>query len=150
MIERLRISSLALVDELEIELAPGLNVLTGETGAGKSIVLSALALLGGARPKPGSVRDGAESAAVEAVFRTEAQPELAARLAARGLEAEGGELIVRRTLAADGRSRAWVGGALVPIGTLADLLGAWTLVHVAKWSSWSLLVIMTFTSQPSP
>ncbi len=123
MIERLRISSLALVDELEIEFGPSLNVLTGETGAGKSIVLSALALLAGARPKPGSVRDGAESASVEAVFRTRALPALASALEARGLEAEGGELIVRRTLTADGRSRAWVGGALVPIGTLAELFG---------------------------
>jgi DNA repair protein RecN (Recombination protein N) len=69
------------------------------------------------------VRDGAESAAVEAVFRTSALPALAAALEARGLEAEGGELIVRRTLTADGRSRAWVGGALVPIGTLAELFG---------------------------
>jgi DNA repair protein RecN (Recombination protein N) len=123
MIERLRISSLALVDELELELGAGLNVLTGETGAGKSIVLSALALLAGARPKSGSVREGAESAAVEAVFRTDALPELRAALAARGLADEGGELIVRRTLTADGRSRAWVGGALVPIGTLAELFG---------------------------
>jgi DNA repair protein RecN (Recombination protein N) len=123
VIERLRIASLALVDELEIEFGPGLNVLTGETGAGKSIVLSALALLAGARPRPGSVRDGAESAAVEAVFRTGALPALASALEARGLETESGELIVRRTLGADGRSRAWVGGALVPIGTLAELFG---------------------------
>ncbi len=123
MIERLRIASLALVDELEIEFGPGLNVLTGETGAGKSIVLSALALLAGARPKPGSVREGAESAAVEAVFRTSALPALAIALEARGLEAENGELIVRRTLTADGRSRAWVGGSLVPIATLAELFG---------------------------
>ena len=111
MIERLRISSLALVDELEIEFGAGLNVLTGETGAGKSIVLSALALLAGARPKPGSVREGAENAAVEAVFRTEQLPALRAALAARGLADEHGELIVRRTLTADGRSRAWVAGA---------------------------------------
>jgi DNA repair protein RecN (Recombination protein N) len=123
MIERLRISSLALVDELEIELGPGLNVLTGETGAGKSIVLSALALLAGARPKPGSVREGAESATVEAVFRTEDLPALRAALEARGLADESGELIVRRTLTADGRSRAWVAGALVPIAALADLFG---------------------------
>jgi DNA repair protein RecN (Recombination protein N) len=123
MIERLRISSLALVDELEIEFGAGLNVLTGETGAGKSIVLSALALLAGGRPRPGSVREGAEGATVEAVFRTDALPALRAGLAARGLADEDGELIVRRTLAPDGRSRAWVGGSLVPIGTLAELFG---------------------------
>jgi len=123
MIERLRIAQLALVDELEIDFGAGLNVLTGETGAGKSIVLSALALLAGARPKPGSVREGAESAVVEAVFRTDSLPALRSALEERGLADEGGELIVRRTLAADGRSRAWVGGALVPIGTLAELFG---------------------------
>ncbi|HEU4430269.1 MAG TPA: DNA repair protein RecN [Myxococcota bacterium] len=124
MIERLRISQLALVDELEIEFGRGLNVLTGETGAGKSIVLSALGLLAGARPKPGSVRDGADGAVVEAVFRTEQLPALRAALEARGLADESGELIVRRTLAADGRSRAWVGGSLVPIATLAELFEA--------------------------
>ena len=124
MIERLRISQLALVDELEIEFGRGLNVLTGETGAGKSIVLSALGLLAGARPKSGSVRDGADGAVVEAVFRTERLPALRAALEARGLADESGELIVRRTLAADGRSRAWVGGSLVPIATLAELFEA--------------------------
>ncbi len=121
MIERLRIEELALVDVLEVEFGPGLNVLTGETGAGKSIVLSALALLAGARPKPGSVREGAESALVEALFDTGALPELAAELEARGLAAEEGELIVRRALSSEGRSRAWIGGSLVPVGALAEL-----------------------------
>jgi DNA repair protein RecN (Recombination protein N) len=123
MLARLSIRDIVLIDRLDIDFASGLSVLTGETGAGKSILLAALALLAGARPRPGSVRDGAESAAVEAVFRTDALPALASALEARGLEAESGELIVRRTLGADGRSRAWVGGALVPIGTLAELFG---------------------------
>jgi DNA repair protein RecN (Recombination protein N) len=121
MIERLRIEELALVDVLEVEFGPGLNVLTGETGAGKSIVLSALALLAGGRPRQGLVREGAGSAVVEAVFDTRALPALAEELASRGLAAEDGELIVRRSLAAEGRSRAWIGGALVPVGTLAEL-----------------------------
>ncbi len=122
MIERLRIEQLALVDELELEFGPGLNVLTGETGAGKSIVLGALALLAGGRAQADAVREGAEQAVVEAVFDTAALPALEADLAERGFEIEDHALIVRRTLSRAGRSRAWLGGHLVPIGTLAELL----------------------------
>lgn len=123
MIERLAIRELALVEELELELGPGLNVFTGETGAGKSIVLSALALLAGGRAQAEAVREGAEEARVEAVLDTQALPELEAALEARGFAADGHELIVRRVLARSGRSRAWLGGDLVPLGTLAELLG---------------------------
>ncbi|MCH2187203.1 AAA family ATPase, partial [Myxococcota bacterium] len=70
MIESLRIENLAIVEEAELEFKPGLNVLTGETGAGKSIVLGALALLLGARPAPGALREGAEQGGVEALFCT--------------------------------------------------------------------------------
>ncbi len=121
MIESLRIEELALVELLELAFGDGLNVVTGETGAGKSIVLGALTLLAGARARPDTVREGAEEALVEAVFRTDALPELEAELAARGLEAEDHALIVRRTVSRAGRSRAWVGGRLVPIATLAEL-----------------------------
>ncbi len=121
MIERLRIEQLALVDALELEFGPGLNVLTGETGAGKSIVLGALALLAGARADREAIREGADQAVVEAVFGIGGQPELAEALAERGLEDEDGALIVRRSLQRNGRGRAWVGGRLVPISTLAEL-----------------------------
>jgi len=121
MIERLRIDRLALVERLELEFGGGLNVLTGETGVGKSIVLGALSLLAGARARSDAVREGAESGVVEAVFDTRGLPELEAALAQRGLECEGHELIVRRSVSREGRSRAWVGGALVPIATLAEL-----------------------------
>jgi len=123
VIERLRIRELALVEELELELAPGLNVFTGETGAGKSIVLGALALVAGARAQADAVREGAEEARVEAVFDTRALPELEAALEARATPRDGAELIVRRTLARSGRSRAWLGADLVPVGALAELLG---------------------------
>ena len=123
MIERLAIRELALVEALELELAPGLNVFTGETGAGKSIVLSALALLAGARAPADSVREGAGEASAEALFDTSGLAELEAALAARGIEREGHELIARRTLTRSGRSRAWLGADLVPAGLLAELLG---------------------------
>jgi DNA repair protein RecN (Recombination protein N) len=125
VIERLAIRELALVEELELELGPGLNVFTGETGAGKSIVLSALALLAGARAGADAVREGAEEARVEALLDTSGLAELEAALRERGLRsaAEENELIARRVVAKGGRSRAWLGGDLVPLGVLAELLG---------------------------
>ncbi len=76
MIETLRIQNLAIVESEEIEFGPGLNVLTGETGAGKSIVLGALSLLAGSRASPQVIREGCDKAVVEAVFRTDHLPDL--------------------------------------------------------------------------
>jgi len=121
LIETLRIRNLAVVDAAEIELGAGLTALTGETGAGKSIVLGALALLAGGRASADAVRDGADEALVEAVLRTDAA--LEAALAERGVEAEDGSLVVARSISREGRSRAWIGGRLVPVSALAELLG---------------------------
>jgi DNA repair protein RecN (Recombination protein N) len=121
VIETLRLENLAIVERAELEFGPGLNVLTGETGAGKSIVLGALALLAGRRASADEIRAGCDSAAVEAVFRTEGLPDLEEDLARRGLEADAHELVVRRTLSRSGRSRAQVAGQLVPLTTLAEL-----------------------------
>jgi len=121
LIETLRIANLAVVERAEIEFGPGLNVLTGETGAGKSIVLGALSLLAGARAAAEAVREGADEALVEAVFRTEALPDLEAQLAARGLDASDHELVVSRSVSRSGRSRAQVAGRLVPVSVLAEL-----------------------------
>ena len=130
MIEVLRIDNLALVESVELEFGPGLNVLTGETGAGKSIILAALALLAGGRAAADTLRSGASEGAVEALFRMDGHADVAHALAARGLidesllpGNEGRELIVRRTLHENGRSRARVGGELVPVSTLAELFG---------------------------
>src|SRR5262249_52041863 len=124
LIETLRIEELAIVESASLEFAPGLNVLTGETGAGKSIVLGALSLLAGGRALGRTVREGAEQAVVEAVFRTETLPELERELAERGLVGDSHELIVRRALAKSGRSRAWIAGQLLPIASLAELFAA--------------------------
>jgi DNA repair protein RecN (Recombination protein N) len=123
LIETLRVENVAIVPRAELEFGAGLNVLTGETGAGKSIVLGALALLAGGRASSEVIREGAEEAVVEAVFRTERLPELEAELAARGIEVADHELIVRRSLTRGGRSRAQVGGQLVPVAALAELFG---------------------------
>lgn len=122
MLSLLRIQNLAIIDNLELELGPGLNVLTGETGAGKSILVGALKLVLGGKPRPEMVRTGAESAVVEALFDIGDNPRARARLEAEGIEAEGdGEVVVRRIIGAGGRSRAFVNGKLTTADQLSRL-----------------------------
>jgi len=123
LIESLRIESLAVVESADLELGPGLHVVTGETGAGKSLVLGAVALLAGGRADPESVRPGADAARVEAILRVDAVPGLARALEEQGLEVEAGGVAVQRTVAREGRSRARVAGVLMPAAALAQLFG---------------------------
>src|SRR5881628_1631016 len=104
MLRFLRIQHLAVIDSVEVEFDPGLNVLTGETGAGKSILVEAVGLLLGGRASGDLVRTGEETAAIEAIF-----------------ENAGEELLVRREITAQGRSRAFINGALATAGALKDL-----------------------------
>jgi len=125
LIESLRIEEIKIVESAELEFGPGLNVLTGETGAGKSIILGALEMLAGARGSADIPRKGADVGTVEAVFRTDGLPGFESELEERGFrEASDGhdhELVVHRTLNKSGRSRARVAGQLVPIATLAEV-----------------------------
>jgi DNA repair protein RecN (Recombination protein N) len=119
MLTLLQLRDLVIVDRAELEFGPGLNALTGETGAGKSIVVDALLLVAGGRAGGDVVRQGAERAEIAASFS--ALPEgAAAWLEAQAIEADG-EVIVRRVISADGRSRAYVNGQLVPIQQLREL-----------------------------
>jgi len=138
VIESLRLERIAIVEEAELEFGHGLNVLTGETGAGKSIVLGALALLVGGRAPSEVLREGADDGAVEAVFDTRALPELEAELDERGLRAEGHALGVRRTLRRTGRGRTRIAGELVPASLLAELF-AGRLEISSQHSSQALL-----------
>ena len=121
MLIELRIQNFAVIDRLTVHLEPGLNVLTGETGAGKSIVVGALSLLLGGRASAEVVRTGAEKATIEGVFDVARHSAVLSLLADQGLEAEDGLLILRREVAAEGRSRAWVNGAATTAGFLGDL-----------------------------
>jgi len=113
MIRFLSVSHLAVIDRLELEFASGLNVLTGETGAGKSILVGAVGLLVGGRASADLVRTGEDTATVQAVFE----------------KPDGGELIVRREISSQGRSRAFVDGALVTSGALRDAAGTLVDLH---------------------
>src|SRR5438105_3105743 len=118
MLELVRVRAFAIIEELEVHFAPGFNVLTGETGAGKSILVEALHLVLGGRAQADSVRTGAEEAEVQALFRPRDPGECDARLQRLGLPAAGTELVVRRTVQREGRSRAWVNGALATAAQL--------------------------------
>lgn len=121
MLSELRIRNFALIDRLSVRLGPGLNVLTGETGAGKSIIVGALSLLLGERASADVVRAGEDRASVEGVFEVGGREDVARALDERGLEAEEGLLVLKREVAAGGRSRAWVNGAPTTAGVLGEL-----------------------------
>ena len=124
MLTTLRISGLAVVDQVEVDLGPGLNVLTGETGAGKSILLQALHLVLGGRMSADALREGAEEAVVEALFELSPSHPALERLREAGLPvpAGGGEVLVRRVATRSGRGRAFVNGALCTVGMLESAL----------------------------
>jgi len=126
MLKLLRINNIALIPALEVEFGPGLTLLTGETGAGKSILIDALGLLLGDRASPDLIRSGEERAAVEAVFEVE---DAAALLEERGLSSDGDEVVIRRELQASGKGRATINGALVPVSLLRDLAPRLTVIH---------------------
>ncbi len=121
MIIELRIRDYAVIHELTLELGPGLSALSGETGAGKSIIVGALSLLLGERASSEAVRAGAERAMVEAVFDVTDRPELKAQLNDLGIEAEDGLLILRREVAAVGRNRAWINESPTTARTVGEL-----------------------------
>jgi DNA repair protein RecN (Recombination protein N) len=129
MLEELRISSLGVIDSSTIELGPGLTVITGETGAGKTMIVTALGLLLGGRADAGAVRKGAKTARVEGVVDARALPDFLTATDEAGGEAEDGRVLLARTVAAEGRSRAFAGGAAVPIATLGELAAPLVAVH---------------------
>jgi DNA repair protein RecN (Recombination protein N) len=119
-----------LIEALDLDFEPGLGVLTGETGAGKSILLDALGLALGARADTALVRAGQAQAVVSALFEVGADHDSIVLLAEQGIEAEAGEpLLLRRTLKADGGSRAFAGGMAVPAGTLREAGAGLVEIH---------------------
>ena len=129
MLIELRVRDYAVIDDLSLELGPGLSALSGETGAGKSIIVGALSLLLGERASSEAVRVGAERALVEAVFDVSKKPEIVARLAELGQEAEDGLLILRREVAAEGRNRAWMNGSPTTARVVGELGRALVDLH---------------------
>ena len=127
MLLELRAENYAVIDHAIATLGPGLNLLTGETGAGKSILVDALALLMGGKASSDVVRHGAERAVVACVF--EATPESEAILEANGIDAEGSEIILRREIVANGKGRVYVNNQPATASVLRQLAPELALVH---------------------
>ena len=129
MLEELRISGLGVIEAATLELGPGLTVITGETGAGKTMVVTALGLLLGGRADSGAVRSGSRAARVEGSLLVSALPGVTAAVDAAGGEVEGDHVLLARNVSAEGRSRAFVGGASVPVSQLASVAEPLVAVH---------------------
>jgi DNA repair protein RecN (Recombination protein N) len=129
MLKILRVRHLATIEDLQVEFGPGFNVLTGETGAGKSILVDALGLVAGDRADSGLVRDGEDRGVVEAVFEPEERGAWAAALEARGLEPDDAGLVIRREIAAEGSGRVFVNGSPTTVGVLRELIDDWVEIH---------------------
>ena len=127
MIESLDISHLGVIAKAHVDFGPGLVVVTGETGAGKTMVLSSLQLLLGARADAALVRSGEERLSVDGIFSV--TPDIATRVEDAGGFVEGDELIVGRSVRAAGRSRAHLGSRPVPASVLADIVGSMVTIH---------------------
>jgi DNA repair protein RecN (Recombination protein N) len=130
MLRELSIKNVAVIDTLTVPFVPGLNVLTGETGAGKSILIDALQLVLGARSSEDLLRSGTDEAVVEAAFDPPADPAGRAVLEAEGIGVASGEfLILRRHVFRDGKSKAYVGGRLTSAATLRALAESLVDIH---------------------
>jgi DNA repair protein RecN (Recombination protein N) len=131
VLQELRLENYAVIDNVVVEFAPGLNLLTGETGAGKSILIDALALLLGEKASPEVIRTGAEKAVVAAVFELDAAAEkaVAAVLSENGLDDEGGSLILRREIAAGGKGRVFLNNQPATVAVLKRLAPHLATIH---------------------
>src|SRR2546426_7548587 len=121
MLRCLHITNLAIVRDLTLDLGAGLNLLTGETGAGKSILVDALALVLGGRSGPEMIRAGAERASVEAELDVSSNRAARAFLEERGYPVEAGTIVARRDILAQGKGRAFLGGSLAALSDLRAL-----------------------------
>ena len=130
MLEEVRITGLGVINDALLELSPGLTALTGETGAGKTMVVTGLGLLFGGRADPARVRPGAQRASVEGRLRTDPRGKVAAQVEEAGGELdEDGTLVLTRTVSAEGRSRAFAGGRSVQVSLLTYLADDLVAVH---------------------
>ncbi|MEU4011763.1 DNA repair protein RecN [Streptomyces pseudogriseolus] len=129
VLEEMRIRSLGVIDDAVVELSPGFTAVTGETGAGKTMVVTSLGLLLGGRADAALVRIGARNAVVEGRIAVPQGSPAVVRAEEAGAELDEGTLLVSRTVSAEGRSRAHLGGRSVPVGLLAELADDLVAVH---------------------
>lgn len=155
MLSHLTIKNIALIDHLELDIEKGLTILTGETGAGKSIILDALSLVLGKRADSTLIRSGTEKATVTATFQLPPDHSIQAWLKDRDLDSEEGELTIRRVIGTNTPSRAYVNEITVPLTTLSELGGQLVEIHgqhdyqVLLNSQTHLAILDAFAAHPS-
>ena len=119
MLTDLTIRNIAIIDTLHISFKQGLTVLTGETGAGKSIIIDAVGLIMGGRASADLIRSGADEAVVEALFDISSQPEVARQLRDSGFDCDN-ELLVKRSISRAGKNRVFINGSMATLALLAE------------------------------
>jgi DNA repair protein RecN (Recombination protein N) len=129
MLQELRVSNFAIIENVQLAFRPGLNILSGETGAGKSILLKSLGLLMGDKADASAVRSGAEQAVIEGSFDLEARPDIKLKLDAMGIDCPDSTMVVRRIVAVGAKARVYINGALSTLTALRDVVSP--LVEVA-------------------
>ncbi|HEX5577856.1 MAG TPA: AAA family ATPase, partial [Gemmatimonadaceae bacterium] len=129
MLTELRIRNFAIIESVSLPLSGGFNVLSGETGAGKSIIVGALGFLLGERGSSDMIRSGADKATVEGVFELGESAAIAAMVDERGIEADEGMVVLKREIASNGRGRAWVNGSSVTATVLGEIGRALVNLH---------------------
>lgn len=122
MLQELRVSQFAIIDALNIEFQNGLNILSGETGSGKSVLLKSLALLMGEKASADTIRTGCTQATVEGSFYLKHRPDLKKNLETLGIEADDNQLIVRRIISAGDKSKVYLNGVLSPLAQLREIV----------------------------
>jgi DNA repair protein RecN (Recombination protein N) len=122
MLMELKVTNFAIIDSLQVSFRDGLNILSGETGAGKSVILKSLALLMGEKATTDVVRSGVETATIEGLFDLSKRKDILAQLEAMGLEITDDSLVVRRVLSATGKSKVYLNGSLSPLTGLRDIV----------------------------
>lgn len=143
MLKELQITNLALIEKLQISFDQGLSVLTGETGAGKSIILQSLNLLLGGKTSPGWIRSGADAATLEALFSfSPGRAGMAELLAEKGIGDDGGELLIKRVISDSGKSRFFINGSLATGKLVSDILE--NLLSVASQHDHQQLLVPRF------
>jgi len=128
VLKELRIRSFAIIDEVQVQFGRGLHVLTGETGAGKSIIIEALSLALGGRASPELIRAGDEAATIEAAFDLTGRPEIAELARSHGVDVDGHELVIKRVISAS-RSRVYINGSLSTVAVLEQLGSRLVEIH---------------------
>ena len=123
MLTDLSITNIAIIDNLHLSLQPGLTVLTGETGAGKSIIIDAVGLIMGGRASVDLIRSGVDEAAVEAIFDISDRPGVQKILEEAGLET-GSELLIKRSISRSGKNRIFINGSMATLALLTDIAGS--------------------------